>query len=236
MTHEVALNGYAAVCTSCGSALYLGTKDSYGTEWIHLTVDESWAALAITAVFTNGGSTEVSAVDGKIQVPPEACAQRTGAVPGRIVFKGTGDGVQRISTDLFYYVADHAPVNGENSITPTADQYAQFVAAVKADADRAEDAAARVEEAAGNIDPDAVKNAVAEYMEENPVEALAIDTTLTKSGQAADAKAVGDALADLEQTQGKDGYTPVRGTDYWTEEDIAEIKAYVDEAILGGAW
>lgn len=29
---------------------------------------------------------------------------------------------------------------------------------------------------------------------------------------------------------------PVRGTDYWTEEDIVEIKAYVDEAILGGAW
>ena len=35
---------------------------------------------------------------------------------------------------------------------------------------------------------------------------------------------------------GNDGYTPVRGTDYWTEADIAEIKNYVDEAILGGAW
>lgn len=35
---------------------------------------------------------------------------------------------------------------------------------------------------------------------------------------------------------GADGYTPVRGTDYWTEEDKAEIKAYVDEAILGGEW
>lgn len=32
------------------------------------------------------------------------------------------------------------------------------------------------------------------------------------------------------------GDAPIRGTDYWTEEDIAEIKAYVDEAILGGAW
>ena len=30
--------------------------------------------------------------------------------------------------------------------------------------------------------------------------------------------------------------TPVRGVDYWTAEDIAEIKAYVDDAILGGAW
>lgn len=35
---------------------------------------------------------------------------------------------------------------------------------------------------------------------------------------------------------GADGYTPVRGTDYWTTADRAEIKAYVDEAILGGAW
>lgn len=35
---------------------------------------------------------------------------------------------------------------------------------------------------------------------------------------------------------GADGHTPVKGTDYWTESDKAEIKAYVDEAILGGAW
>lgn len=35
---------------------------------------------------------------------------------------------------------------------------------------------------------------------------------------------------------GEAGYTPVRGTDYWTEADIAEIKAYVDEAFLNGAW
>ena len=35
---------------------------------------------------------------------------------------------------------------------------------------------------------------------------------------------------------GKDGYTPRRGIDYWTDADKAEIKSYVDEAILGGAW
>lgn len=35
---------------------------------------------------------------------------------------------------------------------------------------------------------------------------------------------------------GADGYTPVRGTDYWTADDIAAIQSYVDEAILGGAW
>lgn len=35
---------------------------------------------------------------------------------------------------------------------------------------------------------------------------------------------------------GKDGNTPVRGTDYWTEEDISTIKSYVDEAIINGEW
>lgn len=32
------------------------------------------------------------------------------------------------------------------------------------------------------------------------------------------------------------GYSPVKGKDYWTAGDIAEIKSYVEEAILGGAW
>lgn len=44
----------------------------------------------------------------------------------------------------------------------------------------------------------------------------------------------GDTGADGDP--GPAGYTPVRGTDYWTEDDKAEIKGYVDEAILGGEW
>lgn len=35
---------------------------------------------------------------------------------------------------------------------------------------------------------------------------------------------------------GAAGYTPQRGTDYWTASDIAQIKSYVDDAILGGEW
>ena len=33
---------------------------------------------------------------------------------------------------------------------------------------------------------------------------------------------------------GADGYTPVRGTDYWTAQDVAEIQSYIDSQI-GGA-
>ena len=32
------------------------------------------------------------------------------------------------------------------------------------------------------------------------------------------------------------GDSPVKGIDYWTDSDIAEIKSYVDDAILGGKW
>lgn len=57
--------------------------------------------------------------------------------------------------------------------------------------------------------------------------------------------ASGTSSADLKGEKGDkgvpgepgiNGYTPIRGTDYWTEADKAEIKGYVDEAILGGAW
>ena len=35
---------------------------------------------------------------------------------------------------------------------------------------------------------------------------------------------------------GPQGSAPVRGVDYWTTADVEEIKGYVSEAILGGAW
>ena len=47
------------------------------------------------------------------------------------------------------------------------------------------------------------------------------------------------AFASFTVTDGLDGnngYSPVKGKDYWTEADKAEIKSYVDNAILGGAW
>ena len=35
---------------------------------------------------------------------------------------------------------------------------------------------------------------------------------------------------------GADGYTPVKGVDYWTQKDIEEIHSYIDDAILNGEW
>lgn len=105
-------------------------------------------------------------------------------------------------------------------------------------AGRAEAAAKRAEEAA--------------EAEQN----VTTDTTLTQSGQAADAKAVGDALGQkldktgldeairdaLDQAQESgafDGKTPVRGEDYWTDADKAAMVGDVLAALptwTGGAY
>ena len=45
-----------------------------------------------------------------------------------------------------------------------------------------------------------------------------------------------DGTNGMDGKDGADGYTPRREVDYWTDADKAEIKSYVDEAILGGAW
>lgn len=42
------------------------------------------------------------------------------------------------------------------------------------------------------------------------------------------------AWVEVPALKGKDGYTPVKGTDYWTDEDKAEIQSYIDTQI-GGA-
>lgn len=64
----------------------------------------------------------------------------------------------------------------------------------------------------------------------NKLDASALD------GAVDDALAQAKASGEFDGAKGEDGYSPVRGTDYWTEADKAEIKAYVDEAILGGEW
>ena len=45
------------------------------------------------------------------------------------------------------------------------------------------------------------------------------------------------AWVEVPALKGKDGYTPVKGTDYWTDEDKAEIQSYIDNKIrelIGG--
>jgi hypothetical protein len=46
------------------------------------------------------------------------------------------------------------------------------------------------------------------------------------------------AIADLKGVDGSPGYTPIKGTDYWTNVEVEEMKAqlteYINTVILGG--
>ena len=89
-----------------------------------------------------------------------------------------------------------------------------------------EDAVASVQGALGNAEAavDAAQSAVTEA--ENTTNAL---KAARDNGEFNGPK--GDPGKD-----GIDGNTPVRCVDYWTDADKEEIKSYVDDAILGGAW
>jgi hypothetical protein len=74
-----------------------------------------------------------------------------------------------------------------------------------------------------------------------------IDTLNTNKLNSADVPAlIESALAqakasgEFDGADGADGYTPVKGTDYWTAADQAEIKSYIrqyiDQVIINGEW
>lgn len=45
-----------------------------------------------------------------------------------------------------------------------------------------------------------------------------------------------DLKVKAQGNDGKDGKTPVRGVDYWTQADQDAIKQFVEDAILNGKW
>ena len=105
----------------------------------------------------------------------------------------------------------------------------------------------------GQADETQVQTLVQDYLAQNPPQVAESDPTVPQWAKA-DTKpaytaeevgavstdalpdAIDAALAQAKESGEFDGKTPARGTDYWTSADIAEIKSYVDEAILGGAW
>lgn len=99
----------------------------------------------------------------------------------------------------------------------------------------------------GGIPDDKIAAAVQAYLEAHPVESLTeedVQRIVTEyvaankdelKGDKGDKGDTGAPGADgNDGAAGADGYTPVRGTDYWTADDIAEIQSYIDSQI-GGA-
>lgn len=93
---------------------------------------------------------------------------------------------------------------------PTIDIYNQIIAKIDA-------------LATGRVDEAQIKKAVESYLEENPVESM---TEVDVKQIVADY-----VTANKESLKGNDGYTPVKGTDYWTDADKSEMVNAVLDAL-----
>lgn len=88
-------------------------------------------------------------------------------------------------------------------------------------------------ESAANFTPGLYEQFAARFAR---FEKMSVSATAGKNAEASFIENGDSIKLCLVLPKGSDGYTPVRGEDYWTEEDKAEIKSYVEDAILGGAW
>lgn len=113
--HEVQLKGYSVRPGN----LSLGTFDSYGIEQLHVTLDDTWSGLAVTATFNppDGEPVEIRVPEnGLIDVPAEATANEG---TGTIVYCGVASGAQRISKTQGYNVITHGNVGTTVPFNPS---------------------------------------------------------------------------------------------------------------------
>ena len=246
MVHEIKLSGYVASCGAADNVLQLGTAGSYGIERLRITADSAWDGLTLTASFTNAGkTTTVSVIDNMVDVPPEATqdATRDRVRYGVVVITGCdADGtVRRISTSLLYVVLPHGGINGKNTIAPTPDQYAQFVAAVKAEADRAENAAETTAEtltAEVNAATEAARTAAqtANTAAESATHAAQTANTAAQIASAAAAQASEKAdLANTAASRANDATTSANNAADAVNSAAAGARSAADAANAGAA-
>lgn len=133
--HEVQLKGYSVRPGN----LSLGTFDSYGIEQLHVTLDDTWSGLAVTATFNppKGEPVEIRVPEnGLIDVPAEATANEG---TGAIVYCGVANGVQLITKTQGYNVITHGNVGETAPFNPSESLATQVLqAALNAEKNSAE--------------------------------------------------------------------------------------------------
>lgn len=125
--HEVQLKGYSVRPGN----LSLGTFGSYGIEQLHVTLDDTWSELAVTATFNppKGEPVEIRLPEnGLIDVPAEATANEG---TGTIVYCGVANGVQRITKTQGYNVITRGPVGGTAPFKPSESLATQVLQAAR---------------------------------------------------------------------------------------------------------
>ena len=206
--HEIILKQYAAYCKE--QPLYLGTAGSYGMEMLTIIREGVWAEYDILAAFHPpvGAAVQVRVgANNQIGVPIEATAEKG---MGEIVFAGYKEGVRQIAVDVLYKVAPSSGASGTEPAEPTPDVVQQIMLAANA----AEKLAQSVRDDAdagkfngvqgpkgdtGPVGPQGPQGPQGPKGDTGP--AVALDTTLTHEGEAADAKATGDAISAVKARQ-----------------------------------
>ena len=210
--HEITLDGYVAQCAE--QPIRLGTAGSYGVETLSVMRKGEWVDYDIIVAFhpPKGESVQIRLEsDNAVSVPAEATAV---AGTGELTFAGYTDGVRQISVSQIYRVAASAGTEGVAPAEPTPDVVQQILSAANEADSKAEqaqkvDQSVRDDADTGKFNgPQGPKGDTGPIGPQGPQgpkgdtgPAVALDTTLTHEGEAADAKATGDAISAVKARQ-----------------------------------
>ena len=201
--HEITLEGYTAQCAE--QPIRLGTAGSYGVETLRVLRQGEWVDYDIIVAFhpPKGESVQIRlGSDNAVSVPAEATAV---AGTGELTFAGYTDGVRQISVSQIYRVAASAGTEGIAPAEPTPELVQQILSAANEADSKAEQAQKVAQSVRDDADAGKFNGPQGPVGPQGPKgdtgPAVALDNTLTHEGEAADAKATGDAISAVKARQ-----------------------------------
>ena len=193
--------------------------------------DDDWTGIK-TAVFKNGDVVKHAVLDDNNE-----CLVPWEVIKSGILHVSVFCGDLITADTATVYINDSGYEDGGIPEDPSPTVYEQIIAMLN-------------EIETGGIPDDKIAEVVEKYLSEHPVETITEEDVQRivseyveahkeelkgDKGDKGDTGAPGaDGKDGADGAAGADGYTPVRGTDYWTADDIAEIQSYIDKQIGGG--